>query len=160
MDTAMLVLAILEMALATYGVAVNSESDAAKIGLTSTATTIAKAIANNSTLLDQLQTAYDTKNTDLANSLLRGAGFGPRVDALKANSEKLSNEYYQDRAKINKSSADLNADYTRTQNAYNNTNTIFGSKNAEKVANDAATQEHISAANDLQQNIKGGVINV
>lgn len=159
LETAMLVASVVELALAAYGVTVNSLSDDAKIKLNSTATSIAKAIAKNSTLLDQLQTAYDTKNADLANSLLRGAGFGPRIDALKVNSDKLNSDYSQDRSKINRSTAKLNSDYTKTQNAYNNTNTIFGSKNAKDVADDPSTKAHVSAAEDLQQNIKGGIIN-
>lgn len=118
---------------------------------------IQEKIANNTTLIDKLNLAYNQKNSNLANALITGMGFGPRMNAISKSINENDANYRNKVQEINKSNAKLNQisnelDYANQAAA----SSIHGAIKADKAVRNA--EEDIKHAS-VTQNINGGIQN-
>lgn len=104
-------------------------------------------IQNNNELLDRLNEAYNSKNSELVTELLQGAGFGARSQAIKDALSSLKSDYQGQKSKISAENTDLTNKYNEATSASYATGTIAGAKHAENVYN------------NINQAINGGINN-
>lgn len=114
-------------------------------------------IAGNTSLLDKLSIAYQQKNSNLANALINGMGFGPRMNAI-TNSMKENDENYKNKVQeVNQSNAKLNKISNELEYANQAAaSSIHGAVKADKAVRNA--QEDIKRTS-VSQNINGGIQN-
>lgn len=107
---------------------------------------ILSRIAKNESLLSSITQAYNDKDSKLATSILQGAGFGGRHQALRKAQESSKDKYLNDTKRIAAANAQANADYNSMSSAVARAG---NTKAGNKTANAALTQ--------IKQNINAGL---
>lgn len=102
---------------------------------------------SNQRQLDDLYNAYINKSSSIINSMMLGAGFGPRMASLqKALADNESN--YKSKKQ------ELNSNLAKNSNAYNQVQTEIVNAGTSFSANQQAQK----VADQIEQNITGGLV--
>lgn len=106
-----------------------------KSKITNLAKKIYSKIGNNQLALDKLATAYNQRNSNLANAVFTQAGFGPAVKALNREIKEAEAKYKEEQGKMTKENTELTNQYNELVNAGTQTGTITGNKYARQTYN-------------------------
>lgn len=151
--------AILGQAIDSYQVA--EQAGKYKPELINLAKEIAAKISANNTLLSRFQNAYNSRNSELLNSIYRGMGYGPRMESLLKAIKNNDKDLDEKTKSIGSENTDLSKQYEDIQNKIANMGTSHNSNEAagleptgfKKVTN--ALKDALS----MNQNINGGITN-